>query len=74
MVARRKIKVTILRLSLNGEYKYPWHSREVGEAEFTVSFAACYFAGRKFLKDKESAHGGNYIGAEDGDSYRVWQW
>lgn len=62
-----------MRLTMDGRYNYPWHSLEYGEAEFTPSFSTCYFAGRKFLKVKGSAHGGNYIGDEDGDSYRISQ-
>ena len=71
MPAKRKIRVSVARLTFDGKYQYPWHTIEYGEAEFTTSSATCYFEGRKFSKDKGNAYGGNYLGSEDGDSYRI---
>ncbi|GHT82924.1 hypothetical protein AGMMS49960_19600 [Betaproteobacteria bacterium] len=77
MPAKKKIPVSVARLTVGGKYQYPWHSIERGEAEFTPSFATCYFGGHKFTRVRGgTSHGGNYGGnyvGEDGDFYRITQ-
>ena len=65
-------KSHINRLTENGEYKYPWHSKTIGDATFTKSFNTCYFNGLTFEKIKGGGKfGGNYLCVEQNDEYRI---
>jgi len=71
-MARKTFKVSVAQLTENRGYRYPWVKHEWGEAEFTASFATCYFSGRTFLKIKGGGpKGGNYFCKEDGEEYRI---
>jgi len=65
-------KSQINRLTKNKEYKYPYHSSELGEIEFTHNFNTGYFNGLTFKKIKGGGNfGGNYSCVELEDEYRI---
>ncbi|MBD0825524.1 hypothetical protein [Aestuariibaculum marinum] len=65
-------KSHIARLTNNKEYRYPHHSSEIGEIEFTSNFNTGYFNELTFKKIKGSGDfGGNYLCVEQNDEYRI---
>ncbi len=65
-------KSHINRLTKNKEYRYPYHSSELVEIEFTHNFNTGYFNGLTFKKIKGGGNfGGNYICIELADEYRI---
>ena len=72
MSSRINQKSHINRLTANNEFRYPWHSTEIGEVEFTSTFNTAYYKGLTFKKIKGSGrHGGNYYCVEQNDEYRI---
>ncbi len=65
-------KSHINRLTINKEYKYPYHSSEIAEVEFTRNFNTGYFKRLTFKKIKGGGDfGGNYSCIEQNDEYRI---
>lgn len=65
-------KSHIARLTNNKEYRYPYHSSEIGEIEFTSNFNTGYFNELTFKKIKGGGDfGGNYLCVEQNDEYRI---
>jgi hypothetical protein len=72
MPNRKVQKSHVNRLTMDKEYKYPWHSSEIGEVEFTHNFNTGYFKELTFKKIKGGgSHGGNYFCVEQNDEYRI---
>ena len=75
MPNKRYQKSHISRLTLQQEYKYPWHSQEVGDVEFTSNYNTGYYKDLTFKKIKGGGrYGGNYFCVEQNDEYRISQY
>ena len=71
MPNRHKFKVAITQLTLDGKYIYGGCKEFGGEAVFTPTYNHCYFENITLRKSKGGSGGGNYIGVENGEIYRV---
>lgn len=72
MPNKKNQKSSIKRLTINQEYKYPFHSSEIGEIEFTFNFNTGYYKDLTFKKVKGGGKfGGNYVCVEQNDEYKI---
>jgi hypothetical protein len=72
-MAKKPLPVFVKQLTNNGGYQYCEFDSVAGEAIFSASFHTCYFQGKTFTKLKGGRRGGNYVGVEDGEIYRIHQ-
>lgn len=71
MPKRYKHKVAITQMTNNGANVYAGCDNYRGEADFSTTYNHCYFNDLTLKKIKGGSKGGNYIGAENGQIYRV---
>jgi hypothetical protein len=65
-------KSHICQQTKDGNYTYPYHSREVGDITFTSNFNTGYYNELTFVKIKGGgSKGGNYRCKESGEEYRI---
>lgn len=73
MSSKRIVNVSVAQLTVHGATCYPWAEITKGEATFSASYGTCYFQGKTFTKIKGGVGAGNYVCAENGEIYRIWQ-
>ena len=73
MPSKKVVNVSVAQLTTQGGYYYPWVEMIRGEATFSSSFQTCYFQDKTFTKIKDGIGSGNYMCAENGEIYRIWQ-
>jgi len=71
MPNKHKYKVAITQMTVNGAYVYSGCETYHGEAEFTSTYNHCLFNNIKLKKVKGGSKGGNYVGVENKEIYRV---
>jgi len=71
MANKHKYKVSITQMTDEGSNVYAGCDNYRGEAEFSSTYNHCYFNDVTLKKIKGGSKGGNYIGIDNGEVYRV---